>query len=170
MHRVLLLVILLFSVSGRAVCAEEFNGKALFNQLKEFEGQWRIAEPARSVVVQFEVIANGSVITEMWRMPGERSSLTIYSMDGNRLLVTHYCPQRNVPRLVCAGQDKYGVYRFEFLDGTNLQDRKASHMHAAWLQIMSKDSFIRNETYIENGSKFVADEHNDAPMTYVRVK
>lgn len=170
MHKLISAVVFLLFVSGGAAHADDFNGGELFERLKPLEGRWRIAEPVRRVDVQFEVMANGSVVAERWRMPGERSSLTVYSMDGDRLIVTHYCPQRNVPRLVCVAQDKDEIYRFEFLDGTNLQNENASHMHAAWLKFDSKDSFVRNETYIKNGTEFIASEHKDAPMTYVRVK
>lgn len=149
---------------------QQADGKRMFEQLKSLEGQWRIAEPVSKTEVTFELIANGSVLVEKWRMSPTRTSMTVYSLDGDRLLVTHYCPQGNAPRLVYVTSSEKGVHRFEFLDGLNLQDAKGSHQHAFWMRFNSGDSFTRSETYIKNGEKYDASEHKDEPQTFVRTK
>lgn len=149
--------------------ANETDATRLFERLKALEGKWRIAEPARDTEVSFKVMSNGSALVETWQMSATRSSITIYVLDGERLIVTHYCPQGNAPRLAYVDTDKKsGVHRFEFLDGTNLQDRDGSHQHAFWMRFVSDDAFIRTETYIKNGEKFEPEKVNDSPQTFVR--
>ena len=83
-------------------------------------------------------------------MSPTRQSLTLYALDGDRLLATHYCPQGNQPRLVLTERDTDDSYRFAFLDGTNLQDPNRSHQHALEIAIDSAQSFSRSETYVSN--------------------
>lgn len=148
--------------------ADEHNAKQLFERLKTLEGKWRIAEPARDTEVQFKVMSNGSALVETWRMSATRSSITIYALDGDRLLVTHFCPQGNAPRLAYVDTDKKGVHHFEFLDGTNLQDGDGSHQHVFWMRFISDSAFIRSETYIKNGEKFEPRKAKDNPQRFVR--
>ncbi|GAB5401891.1 MAG: hypothetical protein Aurels2KO_01220 [Aureliella sp.] len=143
---------------------------AVFERLKSLAGEWRIAKPARSTKVTFEVIAGGSVVVEKWQMSPTRSSMTVYSMDGGQLVFTHYCPQGNAPRLAYSGTGKDGEHRFEFLDGLNLQNPDRSHQHVCWMRFDSDDSFTRSEIYIRNGEKFDAAKHQDSPQVFVRVK
>lgn len=141
----------------------------LFERLKSLEGKWRIAEPERSTKVQFEVIANGSALVERWDMSPTRSSMTVYSLDGDRLLVTHYCPQGNAPRLAYKEIRGNGVYHFQFQDGLNLQ-KDGAHQHAFWMRFDSENQFTRSETYIKNGSKFTPDEEEESPQIFERVE
>ncbi len=150
------------------LCADEGEAKALFARLKRLEGEWRIVESARDTKVTFEVTANGSALLEKWVMPPTGSSMTVYSLDGDRLLVTHYCPQGNAPRLLFDGVRDDDSYYFEFLDGLNLQDPNSSHQHAFWIRIDSPDSFSRSETYIRNGTSYAKSEPQDQPQTFVR--
>ncbi len=149
--------------------AVEQAGRLLFERLKAFEGEWRIAQPARDTKVTFEVIAGGSAIVEKWQMSPTRSSMTVYTMDGDRLTFTHYCPQGNAPRLVLSDIDKDGMHQFKFLDGFNLQDPTRSHQHVCSMRIDSDSSFTRSEVYIKNGDKYDASKHEDSPQTFVRV-
>ena len=160
----------LFVSFATAAMGGEDDAQQLFARFKTLEGEWKIAEPARTTSVSFEVIANGSALVEKWIMSPTRTSMTVYSMDGDRLLVTHYCPQGNAPRLVYERTREDGMYYFEFLDGQNLQDAEGSHQHTFWIRFDSENSFTRSETYIKNGALSEPVSQIDRPQVFVRVE
>src|SRR5262245_40955500 len=71
-----------------------------FQSLKALVGDWqgRTAE-GRTFLVSYRLIANDTVLVESWTMSPTRTSMTVYHMDGDALIATHYCPQGNQPRL-----------------------------------------------------------------------
>ena len=104
----------------------------VFNELTTLVGdrQGYDTREKHSYSVNYHLTANGSALVETWTVSPGREALTIYTLDGSRLLATHYCPRGNQPRLVFAGQDSGGNFRFQFVDGTNLQDPNGIHQHA----------------------------------------
>jgi len=124
-----------------------------FTRLKRLVGQWtgRFAN-GRTVAVSYALTAGDSVLVEKWSMGQGRESMTLYHMDGETLMATHYCPQGNQPRLRLVTGGDPGKLSFLFFDGTNLQAKDHSHEHAFWIRFAGEDSFIRGETYVENGA------------------
>jgi hypothetical protein len=140
-----------------------------FAQLSALVGNWK-STSGNAHTVNYKLTANNTVLVETWTMSATRESMTLYALDGDRLLATHYCPQGNQPRLAYVNKDRAGKHHFVFLDGTNLQDAKGSHQHSLWLTINSPEKFTRSETYIENSkSKALASDEGEA-VTYERVK
>ncbi len=115
-----------------------------FEAIAALTGEWQVAEHA-SLRIVFEPTAGGSVIIERW-MRGERMhSLTIYHLDGERLIATHYCPQGNQPRLAATDSDNDGI-RFTFMDATGL-DPNESYQHDLSLERNADGTVSRAETY-----------------------
>ena len=148
--------------------AEEGASKRTFEQLKTLVGDWTIADSNRKTQVNFRLIANDSAIVETWTMSPTRQSMTVYVLDGERLIMTHYCPQGNAPRLVHSKTDDDGVHHFQFLDGANLRKKDGEHQHAGWIRIDSATRFQRSDTYIENGTEFDPAAEQAKPHTFVR--
>lgn len=113
-----------------------------FSKLLAKEGKWRLKDG--DVRVTLEPVANRSVLLERWTTSSGKTSLTVYHLDGDRLLATHYCPQGNQPRLALTSFQK-GVLRFAFADGTNLKPA-ASRLHSLRIDVTG-DDFVKVETY-----------------------
>ena len=96
--------------------------------------------------------------------------MTVYTMDGDRIIATHYCPQGNAPRLELSRSGADGTHYFEFLDGANLQKAEGFHEHAFWIRLDSPDSLARSETYIANGSAYDASKDPGSAESFERVK
>lgn len=150
--------------------AQEDKAKIVFEQLKTLAGNWRSSDPSSQTSVEIKPIANGSALVETWTMSPTRRSMTVYTLDGDRLLVTHYCPQGNAPRMVYAFTDVSGAHHFKFLDGANLQNAKGSHEHAFWIRKDSTGTITRNEVYIPNDAKFDPEKDTGSTMTFTRAK
>ncbi|MFN0241746.1 MAG: hypothetical protein ACKVWV_02550 [Planctomycetota bacterium] len=142
-----------------------------FAALKSLAGAWEgVASNGRTSRVAYRMTAGDSVLVETWTQSRGREALTLYHLDEDGLIATHYCPKGNQVRLRWTGGGPTERCAFEFESGTNLRNVEQSHQHAFWLTVASTDSFARGETYVANAAR--ADEIAATPpgetITYRR--
>ena len=107
--------------------------------------------------LSYELIAGGTSLVE--RESGEKmpAMMTVYYLDGDRLLLTHYCMAGNQPRMQArAFNPETGEVAFEFLDATNLTPG-AGHMHNATFHLADNDHFSSQWEFYENGQRKMAE-------------
>lgn len=147
------------------------NAHGVFGRLGGLVGDWKgVFANGRRHSVNYRLSAGGTVLVETWALAPGRESLTVYYVDGDDLLATHYCPQGTQPRLKFVGE-KDGRLQFELLDGGNLGQAGKSHQQSFWLQWDGGDEYRRSETYVENRapvSQGGAGE-DEAPVVYRRL-
>lgn len=153
----------LFSSSAFAADAQ-----AAFARLSQLAGDWegQFANGRRHTV-NYRLSAGGTVLVETWALAPGRESITVYYVDGDELLATHYCPQGTQPRLRLVG-DADGRLSFDLRDGGNLALPGKSHQQAFWLEFPGKDAYRRSETYVENGQPAQSGKA-DAAVEYRRL-
>ena len=102
-------------------------------------------------VVSVKTKAAGSAVVNTYAAgtPGEME--TIYHMDGDQLLLTHYCALQNAPVLRFVKSNKPGELKFEFKGGTNFDPKVDAHLHEATIQIKDKDTMEQSSTVFANG-------------------
>ncbi len=145
---IILTLIMSFEVNAKT----QFNVNDAFEGMKSLVGVWQkegTEEP--NLTVSFELIANRSVLVETWLYKGKKHSFTMYHLDNESLLATHYCPQGNQPRLKLAKNSTANNLSFDFLDVTNLIDLADSHQHSLGFEF-SKDlnKILRKESYLSD--------------------
>ena len=128
--------------------------QAAFQRLKELAGTWR-GRSTRGWTdqVTMDVIAGGSVLRQASfdAHPGE-TMLTLFHMDGDRLMLTHYCVAGNQPRMIATSFEEGGaVLRFDFLDATNLKAPGGGHMHRAVFRLDDAGHFRSQWTFMKDG-------------------
>jgi hypothetical protein len=129
---------------------------AAFEKLKSLEGRWQsVGADGKKKMTTYEVVANGSALFERYEdesMPPGSEMLTLYHLDGGRLLLTHYCMSGNQPRMQATSFDAAtGELKFDFLDATNLRSPTDGHMHRARFRFEGPDRFTTEWEYFENG-------------------
>lgn len=129
--------------------------REMFDRLKGLEGRWETVSTAGwAEVTTYEVIARGSVLmsaTTFAEAP-ERKMVTMFHLDGDRLVLTHYCEARNQPRLEAKEIDlEGGSVAFVFADGTNLPDRDHGHMDSALFALSGEDTYRSRWSWYESG-------------------
>ena len=115
-----------------------------FELIRSWEGRWQVAE-TNALQIAFESTARGSVVVERWETSAGLHSMTIYHMDGEALIATHYCPQGNQPRLESRSASS-GEIRFAFRDVTDL-DAGEAHTHGLWFTPGADGTLRRSEVY-----------------------
>ena len=108
------------------------DARKSFDLLKGLEGSWAGKNSqGQPVEVTFRMTAGGSALmSEIVPHGPEKNSpenmITMFHMDGDRLLMTHYCGAGNQPRMKVIHSDAKSV-SFEFVDGTNIGSRRRTH-------------------------------------------
>ena len=108
--------------------------------MKKLAGTWLAADndgkPTDQVVSIIKVTAGGSAVHETL-FPGQAHEMvSIYTVDGPDLVMTHYCVLGNQPRMKADPKSPADQIRFQFAGGSNLDPKKDKHMHAATLTIV----------------------------------
>jgi len=92
--------------------------------------------------------------------------LTVYHLDGDRLLLTHYCMAGNQPRMQARSfNPESGELEFQFLDATNLTAAGTGHMHDARFRLIDNNHFSSEWDFYENGQRKFAES-----AQYTRVR
>lgn len=138
---------------AREAAGATTNG--VFERLKTLEGTW-IGRSTKGWTeeVTYKVIAGGSVVMSLSfdAHPGEQM-VTMYHLDGERLLLTHYCVAKNQPRLMATSVEENGrKVTFTFLDGTGMKSRDAGHMDSLVMQFHDNDRFTSQWTWYQDGA------------------
>lgn len=132
------------------------RAKAVFEKLKKLTGEWRAkSTKGWTEKLTYDVIAGGSVIMERsyGAHPNEWMATMIH-LDGDRLLLTHYCIAKNQPRLVATNvSDDLSKITFEFLDGTNLPSRDKGHMDKVVYRFAAPDRITARWTWYQDGKE-----------------
>ena len=122
--------------------------------------------PTGKAQVDYELVAGGSVLVSRDRIPGEPEMLTVYHLDGDHLVLTHYCSAGNQPHMQADPFDPTSKeLRFAFVSASNLAHANAGHMHRAVFKFNGPDDVTEEWTWYENGKTGFSE-----PLTFHRVK
>jgi hypothetical protein len=156
----------LAGVTATAATKPETNASIAFAKIKSLAGNWQASSERGTVNSTYEVISNGSAVVEHIKVPGEDEMLTVYHLDGNRLVLTHYCTAGNQPQMQAGAYDPAGNQLvFNFTGGGNLSDPNKGHMHNVVFRFTGADTFSSQWTFQENGKPKFAEN-----MEFHRVK
>jgi len=137
-----------------------------FDQLKSLAGDWEGKNsPGTPVKVTYKVISNGSVVMEHLQPGKEAEMITMYSLDADRIIVTHYCSAGNQPTMQTAPSPAAnGKLDFSFVRLSGAKSPDEGHMAALSLSLPDKDHLTQTWTFIDHGKSMVD------TFTYTRVK
>ena len=155
MNRTLqLFVIAVVCLTLTARAADDTTLGQAFDHIKTLAGSWHgKTQDGKPVTAWFQVTSGGITVLQMLKVPGWPEKPTLYHLDGDRLMATHYCSSGNQPRMVWrpgAGAYREGM-RFAFLDATNLKSPEDGHMTAVAFHWQDKDHFTQEWTWHQNG-------------------
>jgi hypothetical protein len=112
-----------------------------FEQLKALDGTWTGTLGEQQGTHVFRVSAAGSVVMETMGPGTGYEMINMYHLDGDDLVLTHYCAAGNQPTMRLAGVSEDGrTLRFEFTGGSNLDPAVDDHIHEASLTLVDDDT------------------------------
>lgn len=155
------------ATAAESVAAVETHDEVLRAELldavKSLSGEWE-SDGGSSV---FQVSSAGSAVRQLM-FPGEEFEMTnMYTLDGNGLLMTHYCGAGNQPHMRATSIEADRLV-FEKAGVSDLDSGDASYMGAMTLV------FLDDDHYEEHWSGITLDGAEDPAhsmvFTYTRVK
>jgi hypothetical protein len=156
MKTLVLTVLTLFLVTALLAVNPSANStsdaSAAFAKLKTLAGEWEANTDKGKLRLNYEVVSGGAAVVEHEYSDKMPEMLTVYHLDGNRLLLTHYCAAGNQPRMEATAFDpQSGELRFKFVDATNLAGPNAGHMHSVTLHFVDNNHLSSEWQFFENG-------------------
>ncbi len=139
---------------GEAVPATPELARAAFDRLKALEGNWEgRSTKGWTETLRYEVIAGGSVVMETSREAHEGHIMaTMFHMDGDDLVLTHYCIAKNQPRMKATSfRDGGRTIVFTFTGGGNLPSRDTGHMDQAVITFDGPGTIRSRWTWYQDG-------------------
>ena len=128
-----------------------------FELFKKLAGTWTgtgMSESDKPSTFTYKLVAGGSTVMETI-MPGtEHEMVTMYYMDGNDLVLTHYCMLGNQPHMKALPSKDPKVVTF-VCDGkgSNMKSEKDTHMHSATFTFTDDNHITTVWTMMEDGKE-----------------
>jgi hypothetical protein len=123
--------------------------------IKKLQGDWvevgPDGKPTNKVVSTYRVTAGGSAVEETLMAGTDHEMVTLYHMDGDVLMLTHYCVAGNQPRMRAEAQTDPHTLVFRCAGATNMKSENDRHMHQATI-VWKDDNHIHSDwEMVENG-------------------
>ncbi len=151
MKTVRIAVTLLFWFVTSAAFAASAAQKS-FEELKALDGTWEGKSlNGQPLEVAYRVTSNGSAI--MSEIKGKEDMISMFNLDGDRVLLTHYCAVGNQPRMVASASPDGKTFTFDFVDATNLPTPDAAHMIRMVLAMPDANHHTEEWTFSDHGKE-----------------
>jgi hypothetical protein len=151
-----------------AQSAEPTDSQKSFTQLKTLAGNWQASittDPPQPQMgngtisqVSIRVTSRGNALVHEVHEVGKPDDptrydhpLTMFYLDGDRLLLTHYCDAGNRPRMVGKMSPDGKTLEFDFLDIAG--STQYGHMHHAVFTMVDANHHTEDWTYMMPGDK-----------------
>jgi hypothetical protein len=155
-----IIVLVTFVLGSVVLRANEKKSKIesspAYDKMKTLVGSWegKVNEggTALKTNARFQLVSDGSALAAWLGEGSPHEMVTMFYMDGNQLMATHYCAAHNQPRMVLVNGGDQNRLVFKFKDGTNIQP-DAGHMQQVAFVIDDTNHHIEEWTYLQNGKK-----------------
>ena len=151
----------MFAVLAATTALAQANPQSALDKLKSLQGNWSgKTTEGRNVQVSFRTVSGGSAI--MSEIHGEAEDMvTMFHLDGDRLLMTHYCAVGNQPRMVGSLSPDGKILTFNFLDATNVLSSQPGHMQRLVVTIPDANHHIEEWDFLGQDGKIQHHERFD---------
>jgi len=145
------LAILLMSLFATCALAQS-DAQKNFDKMKSLAGSWTgKTSEGRPVEVSYRLTSGGSAIMSEIRSEGDM--VTMFYLDGDRLLMTHFCGAGNQPRMQASTSPDGKSVAFDFLDATNLATPQTGHMHRAVFTVADANHHTEEWVFTKDGQE-----------------
>jgi hypothetical protein len=141
-NRLALIATLLALASPCLASRATVDGKTAFEMLKGLEGHWegtlgtRDGEP---IVVDYRVTANGTTVMETMFPGTPEEMVTMYYLEGDELVMTHYCARGNQPRMRLQESSDFEMLSFVYEDGSNVDPTQDTYLRSGMIWFKDGD-------------------------------
>jgi len=89
----------LFVVAPAAFAADKIKSEEAFDRLASLKGEWKGEINGVDTTLIYTLTANASALMEECRPGKGPEMITMFTIDGDHLIATHYCSAKNQPQM-----------------------------------------------------------------------
>ena len=125
----------------------ESKSTPAFDMMKSLEGSWEGDGPdGKTVHIAYKVVSAGSAVMEtIDHSEMEAAMVTVYHLDKDRLMMTHYCSAGNQPRMRLTKSTPTSL-EFAMFDISNLASKNDLYMRKVAITWTDKDHILEEWT------------------------
>jgi alpha-amylase/alpha-mannosidase (GH57 family) len=86
-------------IASAALAGDKTKSEQAFDRLSSLKGEWKGETGGVNTTLIYTLTANGSALMEQCRPEKRPEMITMFTVDGDHLIATHYCSARNQPQL-----------------------------------------------------------------------
>src|SRR5437016_6073151 len=86
--------------AAASLAADKTKSEEAFDRLTSLKGEWKGEQKGVKISVIYTLTANGSALMEEFRPESGPVMITMFTVDGDHLIATHYCSAKNQPQMV----------------------------------------------------------------------
>jgi hypothetical protein len=133
-----MLSVVLMSLS--TVAFAQSDAQKSFDKLKSLAGSWEGTVAGKPLLVSLRVTSMGfALMHEMTGGGGPQDPITMFHLDGDRVMLNHYCDSGNQPNMAGTISPDGKTITFDFLDATNLLSSQPGHMQHVVFNLIDSD-------------------------------
>ncbi|HVO57287.1 MAG TPA: hypothetical protein VMT51_06260 [Dongiaceae bacterium] len=119
-----------------------------FDRLKTLVGEWDASTGKGHTRVTYTLTSGGSALMERLKPDNEPEMITMYTKEGDHILVTHYCSAGNQPQMKTGAlKDDVKKYSFTLLRVNGMQESHEGHMTGLVLTLQDPDHVTQTWTF-----------------------
>ena len=93
------ILVMVTAMSGQAAPRGASESAAAFKRLAALVGEWKGLQGDTEINLTYTLTADGSALMEQFRAAKD-AMVTMFTVDGDHLIATHYCAAGNQPQMV----------------------------------------------------------------------
>ena len=126
-------------LAASALAADKTKSEEAFDRLGALQGEWQGIADGLNTTLIYTLTANGSALMEQCRPEKGHEMITMFTVDGDHLIATHYCSAKNQPQMATpAITDAQKPLAFSLVRVTGLKSQ--GDFHNTGLTVIQEDN------------------------------
>ncbi len=146
-------VAVIIALGAIAAHGEKLNSAIAFEQLSSLVGAWTGVQEGIEITLNYTLTADGSTLMEEFHPIKGPVMLTMFTVDGDHLIATHYCSAKNQPQMATERitEPESKTFVFSLVRVTGMKTPEDWHNTGLEVRLQDPDHFTQNWSYIYKG-------------------
>jgi hypothetical protein len=125
------------------------KSEAVFRQLVSLVGEWEAVQNGVPVTETYTLTANRSALMAETKPGNDPAMITMFTVDGEHLIATHYCAARNQPQMQTGiPEDLQKGVTFSLVRVRGMKTQDDWHNTGLTITLEDKDHMTQRWTYL----------------------
>jgi hypothetical protein len=147
-------LLLALIATSAAPSGQDAPGKQAFAKMKTLVGKWKgtmgSGKDAMPASVEYKLTGSGTALVETLGPGSPFEMVSVFHMDGDSLVMTHYCGAGNQPFMKFQPGKNPNVVFFDFVRGSNMKPTDM-HMHRVTFTFDGRDHVMADWQTFQGG-------------------